>query len=135
MADYIVEKVVCRRCYAVLDATDNYCRHCGFATPRAGSVPAEVVAAVAVGDQRPGKATAAQPRWSDSPWVVLPMLFLVLGPLGLPMLWRSRRFHWIAKTVLTALVLGITVFVLGMIWYVLNMSLAPLRELQKMQGF
>jgi hypothetical protein len=30
--------------------------------------------------------------WYHRPWAVVVLLFLVLGPLGLPLLWRSPSF-------------------------------------------
>ncbi|TMA38158.1 MAG: hypothetical protein E6J79_07740 [Deltaproteobacteria bacterium] len=42
-------------------------------------------------------------RWFYSVWAVLLALFVVLGPLGLPLLWRSPRFSRGTKVVLTAL--------------------------------
>jgi hypothetical protein len=30
--------------------------------------------------------------WYYRPWAVVALLFLVLGPLGLPLLWRSPSF-------------------------------------------
>ncbi|MBN2474512.1 MAG: hypothetical protein JXB62_07880 [Pirellulales bacterium] len=124
-----IEKIVCRHCYAVLDVGDSFCRHCGVPTGPASSAP-----------WSPGAASAAPPamrrghglatsRWSENRWVVLAMLFLVLGPVGLPMLWRSRQFSRTWKTVLTTFVLGVTVAIVGLIWYVFNKTLAPLREL------
>jgi ascorbate-specific PTS system EIIC-type component UlaA len=46
--------------------------------------------------------------WYYRPWPVLLLLFLVLGPLGLPLLWRSPRFTRTWKIVLTGLVLVYT---------------------------
>ena len=76
---------------------------------------------------------AGAARWTENPWVVLILLFFVLGPLGLPMLWRSRRFSLLWELLLTALMTVITVFLLAMIWYVTDQALAPLRELQRMK--
>ena len=42
-------------------------------------------------------------RWFYSVWSVLLALFVVLGPFGLPLLWRSPRFSRAAKVLLTAL--------------------------------
>ena len=53
-----------------------------------------------------GSDPSAPPPWYYRPWAVLLLLFVVLGPLGLPFLWRSPSFTrpWkIALTVATAL--------------------------------
>ena len=123
----MIETTVCHGCYAVLDAGDNYCRHCG--TNLTGLSDGRRVAAV-----KPVMASVVQrPRWSESPWVVLPMLFLVLGPLGVPLLWRSRRFSLLWKVVLTLIMAVVTVYLLWSVWFILHQSLAPLRELEQLQ--
>ena len=52
-------------------------------------------------------------RWYHSVGFVLLMLFVVLGPLGLPLLWKSRRFSRTAKIALTVVVVAFTVWLLG----------------------
>lgn len=123
-----IEKIVCRRCYAVLDAGDNFCRHCGAPTGNS-DVPAAATAQL-VADRSAGVS-----KWSENRWVVLAMLLLVLGPLGLPMLWRSRQFSLFWKAMLTAFLLGVTVAIIGLIWYVLHEALRPLTQLRGMKGF
>jgi len=104
-------EAICRRCRAVIEATDKYCHSCGAST---------------------ANLAAPTPRWSESPWVVLPLLFLILGPLALPLLWRSRQFTTSWKTILTVLVVGITVIVCFEVWQTVQQTLV---ELQKLQGF
>ena len=123
-----IQRIVCHQCYAVLDVGDHFCRHCGAATDGSGKPP--VGSAVVVPEKPPDG-----PRWSENRWVVLAMLLLVLGPLGLPMLWRSRQFSLFWKAVLTTLMLGMTLAVVGLIWYVLHKALEPLTELRSLQGF
>jgi hypothetical protein len=128
MNDPLIETTVCHECYAVLDAGDNYCRRCGA---NLTGLSDDGRAAV-----RPVMASVVErPKFSESPWVVLPMLFLVFGPLALPLLWRSRRFTRLWKIVLTVIMAVVTVYLIWSIWYVLNQSLAPLRELEKLQRF
>ena len=45
-------------------------------------------------------------KWYYRPIWVLVLLFVVLGPLGLPYLWKSPRFSQGMKIVLTILVIG-----------------------------
>ena len=117
--------VFCRRCGLEIAAQDRFCRHCG----RPVGAAAEVIGAeaVAVAPARVG------PRysWYENVWFVLGMLFLVLGPLALPLLWRSRQFSLLWKIVLTLLVGLLTVFILAQVWYIFNTYLA---ELQKALG-
>jgi hypothetical protein len=46
--------------------------------------------------------------WYHRPLGVLLLLFVVLGPLGLPYLWKSPRFSHRLKMVLTVLVIAYT---------------------------
>jgi hypothetical protein len=95
MNDLLIETTVCHGCYAVIDAGDNYCRHCGT---NLNGLSDRHGAAGPLGS-RPVLASVVQrPKLSESPWVVLPLLFLVLGPLGVPLLWRSRQFSLLWKS-------------------------------------
>ena len=61
------------------------------------------------GRKMPGvHASEAPVKWYYRPVWVLLLLFLVLGPLGLPYLWRSPRFSRGAKLALTAVVIAYT---------------------------
>ena len=99
-------KTTCRKCKAELGANDKFCRQCGTSS------------GIKIG-------------WWESPWVVLPLLFAVVGPLALPMLWGSRRFTRAWKIALTVVVLGVTVYIVWQVWFILNQMLAPLLELGK----
>lgn len=126
-----IEKTVCPRCVAVLDASDRFCRYCGAAlSPDGSPVPA------AAADWPPlGTPAPPRPRWTDNPWIVLPLVLLVLGPIGLPLLWRSRGFTRFWKTVITVLVLALSAAVGVRIWYSIRASLAPLEQLRQIRGF
>jgi len=118
-----IQKIVCRRCFAVLDVSDNFCRLCGAATAGdAGAVAASV-----------GVAATRNSRGTDNPWVVLLMLFAVLGPLALPMLWRSRAFSPLWKTLLTLVMVGVTALLFFLMWLLIVKPLEPL--LKALQGF
>jgi hypothetical protein len=135
MADLVIEATVCHGCYTVLDATDNYCRHCGLSTVSRADL-SEGDPSAASFTARPAFASGIQQaKWSENPWVVLPLLFLVLGPLALPLLWRSGRFTLVWKGVLTVIMVGLTVFFLWSVWFSLHQALAPLRELDRLRGF
>jgi len=121
-----VQKIVCPRCLRLLDVGDRFCRQCG--APLKGSPAAASPARPAV--------VPAQSRtsWAENRIVVLVVLFLVLGPLGLPMLWRSRQFSLFWKVVLTTIVLGLTLVLVGLIWYVVDKMLEPLTEWTTLQN-
>ena len=44
-------------------------------------------------------------KWYYQPWAVLALLFLVLGPFGLPILYKSPKFSRFWKGALTVLIL------------------------------
>jgi hypothetical protein len=114
MNDTDPPRPVCGRCTAFLDADDNYCRRCGAPT----------AVGVKLGVSPPVK----QPATWESPWVILPLLFFVLGPLAFPLLWRSRRFTLRWKCFLTAFVTGAMVFLVWATWVLLERTLAPLQQ-------
>jgi ribosomal protein L40E len=130
MSELVSEMTVCPRCHAELDATDSYCRHCGAsANSSAGNGKA---AALCV---EPVASVVRQPGWSESPWLVLPLMFLVLGPFALPLLWRSRRFNLVWKILLTAVMLAVTVYLVWCIWLAVNQALVTLDEADKAYRF
>jgi hypothetical protein len=116
MKDQDLKTIVCRNCSATLDAGDSFCRRCGMPTSNQTSI--------AFG-------------WSERPLVILPLLFLVIGPLALPLLWRSRCFTrgWkIGLTVLTSiLTLYVFYYVFWSLWVVVKQAIASLSELEKIR--
>jgi hypothetical protein len=131
-------KTVCHRCGASGNATDKFCRQCGAAMAAApqvaqGDDAAGVGPPIAVAVGR-AAATEERPRWSESPWVILPLLFLLLGPLAFGILWRSRRFSRPWKIILTLIVTGITVWVCWQLWLLFQQVWAWAHELEKAQA-
>jgi formate hydrogenlyase subunit 3/multisubunit Na+/H+ antiporter MnhD subunit len=78
-----------------------------------------------------GSSGRTRAEWWESPAVVLPLLFVVLGPLALPLLWRSRRFTWPWKIALSAVVLAIAAYTVWQVWYALHQWLAPIWDVEK----
>jgi ribosomal protein L40E len=114
-------KVVCRQCAAAIDADDNYCRRCGSPTP------CGVTLGVSAGVTRPA-------TW-ESPWVILPLILFVLGPLALPLLWRSRQFTSFWKILVTVLVTVVAVLLIAMSWVYTRQALSPLLKALEIGGF
>jgi hypothetical protein len=50
-----------------------------------------------------------KPKWYYNVWFVLLMLFFVLGPLGLPLVWKNPRFSRGVKVTLTLVMILYTV--------------------------
>ena len=135
MSNLVIETTACHECCAPLDATDNYCRHCGATTANLTGLPANDISTAPFSVRPAVTSLTQQPRLSESPWVVLPLLFLVLGPFALPLLWRSRRFTLVWKSVLTVIMVGVIVFMFWSVWFSVHQALAPLLELGKLKGF
>lgn len=51
-----------------------------------------------------------KPSWYYRPWFVLIMLFFVLGPLGLPLVYKSPCFSKPWKIILTIVMIVFTVY-------------------------
>src|SRR5436309_5300023 len=73
-------------------------------------------------------------RWFYSVWAVLLALFVVLGPLGLPLLWRSPRFSRGTKVLLTALTVVYTLVLIAETLNAARFPRAMLTSLVRMGG-
>jgi len=49
-----------------------------------------------------------KPKWHQNVWLILFLLLFVLGPLGLPLVWKNPRFSRTVKIGLTLLMVGYT---------------------------
>lgn len=63
-------------------------------------------------------------KWYYRPWVVILLIFLALGPFGLPLVYYSPRFNKTWKIVLTIITLIYT-------WYIIVGSIKLSQELAK----
>ncbi|HNV86536.1 MAG TPA: hypothetical protein PKL97_06175 [Candidatus Omnitrophota bacterium] len=54
--------------------------------------------------------TESRNKWYLNPWVVLALTFFVLGPFGLPLVYKCPRFGRLMKIVLTIVVAVYTVY-------------------------
>lgn len=64
--------------------------------------------------------------WYYRRWGVLLLLFVVLGPLGLPLLWKSPSFTRGWKIVLTALMVVYTVMLVDSMVVAVRMAMEHL---------
>lgn len=60
-------------------------------------------------------------KWFLRPWVVLALLFLVLGPLGLPLVYKCPKFGKSVKVLLTLVMIAYT-------FYLIQISMKTGRE-------
>ena len=74
---------------------------------------------------------APRPRWYYRPWWVLLMLFAVLGPFGLPLLWKSRSFSRWSKIALTAAVAAYTILLVDVVRIGIQAAIRALEPMDK----
>jgi hypothetical protein len=117
-----MEKCNCDRCDAEIDADDNYCRRCGLRLKAGG----EAVAARVVPESK-----LSVPSVVDNPWFILFMLFFVLGPFALRMLWRSQAFSRRGKWIWTILVVLYTLLILWFTCYVVFMAMKTFQKVNE----
>ena len=86
----------CRACSAALDPAAKYCSQCGC--ERLESSP---------------PAPRQQVKWYHNIWFVLFTLLFVLGPFGLPLVWKNPRFSHRVKLGLTLLMVVYTIVLIG----------------------
>lgn len=112
------EKTVCLRCSGPLDPGEKFCPRCR--APTGGPI---------VYHPRPRRDLA------QSRGMVLFLLFAALGPLALPVLWRSPKFSRAWKILLTLLVVILTAVVVWLLWYVIHRLVESLREYGILESF
>jgi len=71
-----------------------------------------------------------RPKWYDNVWVVLVLLFFVVGPFGLPLVWKNPGFSRWVKWLLTIVMVVYTVWLLDV---TIRMTRAILNESRTLQ--
>ena len=89
---------MCRKCGRVIDSNHKFCPHCG---------------------QRQDLGSA----WYYHPVWILVLAFCVLGPLAIPLVWRSQRMSLAAKAMATVAILLYTVYCVYAAWQVVRLEL------------
>ena len=88
----------CPMCDQMLLPGSKFCGECGFALTSAGP-----------------RTAPAKPKWYQNFWVLLFMIFFVLGPFAIPLIWKHPTMSRNTKWVLTAVALGYTLMMLVMV--------------------
>ena len=70
-----------------------------------------------------------KPKWYYGIATVLAALFVVLGPLAFPLLWKSPRFNLFWKIFLTVFVSGLTVALVAGSWHTYTSLMDRLRAI------
>lgn len=78
--------------------------------------------------QGAGAPERAPAKWYYNVWFVLFMLFVAVGPLGLPLVWKSPAFSRRMKWVLTVLVVVATILAVTFSADVLLHTLTKLQD-------
>lgn len=55
-----------------------------------------------------------KPKWYYNVWFTLFMLFFIIGPFGLPLVWKNPHFSRRVKTVLTVIMAVYTVLLVDL---------------------
>ncbi len=96
MADVTASRT-CPMCSTAAPAEAAFCAVCGTALGTASTAPA-----------------SPRTKWYYNVWFVLFMLFFVLGPFGLPLVWKHPRFARWVKWLLTIVIVLYTVLLVEM---------------------
>ncbi|MGH7288549.1 MAG: hypothetical protein ACREI8_11085 [Myxococcota bacterium] len=74
-----------------------------------------------------GSAPPSPPPWYYRPWTVVVLLFFVLGPVGLPVLWKSPSFTRGWKIVLTLATVVFTLLLLESVVAAVRMAMEQMK--------
>lgn len=99
-----IESILCHACGREVGADDNQCRRCGVSLRSAAE------------GARHAANREAPAKWRemiDHRWVVLLLLFGVMGPLAIPILWKSRGFSVLGKILLSV---AVTIYIAALAW-------------------
>ena len=111
-----MNELACPLCNAAIEPGRTYCARCE-----------QLLSGSSV--SRP--AQPAHPKWYYNVWVVLLMLFFVLGPLGLPLVWKNPNFsRWIK----IALTLAMVVYTALLIEATLKAVAAVMNQMQQLNA-
>lgn len=108
-------------------ATTNTCPLCGATTPEPATFCSQCGQPLG-GTPRPAQ---PQPRWYYNIWFVLFMLFFVVGPFGLPLVWKNPR---LSRGVKLALTLAMTVYTVLLIDLTRRTVQAVMNEVSQFQS-
>ena len=112
MADAAASRT-CPMCSTAAPAEAAFCSVCGTALGTASAAPA-----------------SPRLKWYHNVWFVLFMLFFVLGPLGLPLVWKHPRF---ARCVQWSLTVAMIVYTVLLVQTTVAMVRIVTQHLQQFQ--
>ena len=124
------ERTICPHCGAVVDQGDAFCRRCGARLGESAAVEALLQPTVVEDEPRrrlAGYRSERPARRPPSRTMVFISLFVLLGPLALPMLWQHPGFSRASKIILTAVVGFLTCVVVWVLWFAVDQFLEAIR--------
>ncbi len=80
-----------------------------------------------------GQARSSSSSWRHNPWIILALLFLIVGPLALPLLWKSEGFSAGQKVGVAVLNLIYTAGVIVVIGLLFHMYTTMLLDLSRVE--
>ena len=76
-----------------------------------------------------------KPKWYYNVWFVLVMLFFVLGPFGLPLVWKNPRFSRGVKLALTGVMTLYTLLLVDLTMRMLRMVIHEINQFNSTPQF
>ena len=128
MNQLIVPPKFCVQCGVSIAATDNFCRSCGVSLADGLTVPPANPGQVQDRSNQALQPAGLHPiqKCLNNRLAVVGLI-AVVGPIGLPALWFSRRFSKTTKITTTVIYFLVTALLpLLVVWYVFEISLRPL---------
>ena len=107
----------CDACHAPLATEAQFCSRCG--------------APLSLG----ATSAPARPKWYYNVWFVLLMLFFVLGPLGLPLVWKNPRFSKTVKMLLTGAMVLYTLLLVDVVVRAVGAVMDQMRQFNSTLSF
>ena len=108
----------CPLCEAVAAPEANYCGRCGAPLDQAAAGPA-----------------SPTPKWYHNLWFVLFMLFFVLGPFALSLVWKNPRLSRGVQIALTLVALAYTALLIQFTLRMLQAVVASLNTFNSTLSF
>lgn len=109
--DESAKDLSCARCGSSISLTANFCSQCGQS----------------VVDRTPPR--DPQAKWYYNVLFVLFLLFFVLGPFALPLVWKNNRFSPTLKWILTLATIAYTIAIALLCFWALRAVLAAFGDL------
>ena len=113
----VIPQLVCDHCGGTIVAGQAVCPRCNQTSHQTRTPP-----------RQSASLRKSLTQAIDNPWVVLGLLFGVMGPLAIPILWRSRSFSWPAKIILSVAVCVYITVLVWLAWLAVRMAWEQIQQ-------